>query len=164
MRVQDTDSFLTGGRCEMKRTLFLSILIVFFTTSFMSIVGCHNQNIIKESSSVSEKDLSEKYDLLEKCGKQSEEWFKSHQQNYPGDKLTYKNHYNTRLNKCFIYTTSFQSGGYQILNLTDVYENKKYGSCVGTIGEEDDFFCDFLDKDVTGKKEWDSIVKPYMEE
>jgi hypothetical protein len=68
------------------------------------------------------------------------------------------------LNKCFIYTTSFESGGYQTLTLTEVNENKKYGSCVGTLGEENDYLCKFLDKNVKGKKEWDALVKPYMED
>jgi hypothetical protein len=139
------------------KKLFLSILIVFLTTS---LVGCNNQNIIKEQSS---NKITEEYDLREKCEKQSEEWFKNFQHNYPGDKLTYKSHYNLRLNKCFIYTTWFQSGGYQIVLVSDVYKKKNYGSCSGTFGE-DDFSCVFLNKDMNDKKEWDELVKPYMEE
>jgi len=50
------------------------------------------------------------------------------------------------------------------LTLTEVNENKKYGSCVGTLGEENDYLCKFLDKNVKGKKEWDALVKPYMED
>jgi len=42
----------------MKRTLFLSILIVFFTTSFMSFVG-YSENKTKNQSSVSEKSSSD---------------------------------------------------------------------------------------------------------
>jgi hypothetical protein len=148
----------------MKKILFISLLIVFFTTSFILLFGCNNQTSRKEQSSVSQKDLNEEYDIREKCGKQSEEWFKSYQQKYPGDKFTYKNHYNKKLNKCFIYTASFQSGGYQTLHFTDVNENKEYGSCVGIIGDEDDFLCKFLDKDVKSKKDWEKLVTPYMEE
>jgi len=39
----------------MQRKLFLSIFIVFFTTSLGFIFGCNIQNIVKETSSVSEK-------------------------------------------------------------------------------------------------------------
>ena len=90
----------------MKRKLFLSILIVFFTTSFMSIVGCNNQNIIKEQSSLSE--------LQEQCGKQSEEYFNKEYGNgtintkMETTDICYTNHYNKKLNKCFILIKSTQ--------------------------------------------------------
>jgi len=47
------------------KKLFLSILIVFFTISFMSIVGCNNQNIIEEQSSLSEKKINGYSELVE---------------------------------------------------------------------------------------------------
>lgn len=54
----------------MKRTLFLSIVIIFI----VSMVGCNSQQTpTKEKSSISQKEL---YDLQVKCGKGSEEWFK----------------------------------------------------------------------------------------
>lgn len=145
----------------MKKILFLTILIVFL---LILLSGCNNQKSTKEQSSVSQEDLNKEYEIREKCGKQSEEWFKSYQQKYPGDKFTYKNHYSDKLNKCFIYITSFQSGGYQTIRLVDVNENKEYGSCLGNMGDEDNFLCKFLDKDVKDKKEWDSFIKPYLEE
>ena len=132
--------------------MFLSLLIVFFTTSFILLFGCNNQTSIEE------------YDIREKCGKQSEEWLKSYQPNYLVDKFTYKNHYNKKLNKCFIYTASFYSAGYQTLHFTDVNENKEYGNCDGMIDEEETFSCKFLDKDVKSKKDWEKLVTPYMEE
>ena len=78
----------------MKRTLVLSILIIFFTTSFMFVVGCNNQNVIKEQS-------KEKYGLQEKCGKRYEEYFNKEYGNgiingEDGERLisNYANHYN----------------------------------------------------------------------
>lgn len=56
----------------MKRTLFLSVLIIFFTTS-MFIVGCNNQTPSKEQS---QEDLKLKYELQEKCGKSGEEFLR----------------------------------------------------------------------------------------
>ena len=41
----------------MKRKLFLSILIVFFTTLIMFLVGCNNQNPTKEKSTKSIKEV-----------------------------------------------------------------------------------------------------------
>ncbi len=144
----------------MKRTFWPALLIIFFT---IFSIGC-DRNQPSEQSSALNQDLSEKYGLLEQCSDQAEEWFKAYQKNYPGDKLTYKNHFNTGLNKCFVYVTSFQSGGYQTLSLFDVSENKKYGSCVGAIDDQHHLACAFLNKDVKSKTEWDSLVKPFMEE
>ena len=129
----------------------------------LSLTGC-TPYMKQRLSSVSENNLGEEYDLREKCGKNAETWFKAHQQNYPSDKLAFKSHYNKKMNKCFIHVTSMQSGGYQTLSLTEVNENKKYGSCIGTLGEEDDFLCDFLGSDVKGQKKWGFLIQPYMEE
>ena len=60
----------------MKRTLFLSILIIFFTTSFMFLIGCNNHNIIKEQLSPSGKKIKGDDELQKDCGKKSEEYFK----------------------------------------------------------------------------------------
>ena len=60
----------------MKRKLFLSILIVFFTTSFISIGECNNQTSTTKQSSVLEKKIKEDYGLQERCGNKSEEYFK----------------------------------------------------------------------------------------
>ena len=60
----------------MKRTLLLSILIVFFATSFMSSVGISNQNPTKEQSSVSIIASKDDYELQERCEKRSEEFLK----------------------------------------------------------------------------------------
>lgn len=43
----------------MKNTLFTFVLIVLLTTSFMLLSGCNNQNLLKEQSSVSEKNSSD---------------------------------------------------------------------------------------------------------
>ena len=48
---------------KMKRKLFLSLIIVFFTISFMFLVGCNNQKSTKEQST---KSIKEVYDLQEK--------------------------------------------------------------------------------------------------
>ena len=48
----------------MKRTMFLSILIVLF---IISLVGCNNLTPTKEL-----------YKLQEQCGKRSEEWYKKY--------------------------------------------------------------------------------------
>lgn len=146
----------------MKKIFCLSVLII-FSLSFISIVGCNNQKSTKEKESISEKHLKDDYTLQEKCGKRSEEWMKSYKQKFTREEFTYENHFNKKLNKCFIYKSSLL-GSNQVFSLNDVNENKEYGSCVGTIGDEDNYLCSFNGKDVKGKKEWEKLIKPYMEE
>ena len=150
----------------MKRALFLSILIFFFTISFMSVVGC-NQNPTKEQSSVSEGKIKVDYELQERCGKQTSEFFKKEY----GNGITtvgkeqmmsgYQNHYNKKLNKCFIIITS-TSKSMRLKNLFDFNENKELGTFV-----ENKYLpmnCRVFEKKCKSEEEWDSLVKPYMED
>jgi hypothetical protein len=149
----------------MKRTLFLSILIVFFATSFMTLVGCHNQNIIKEQYSLSE--------LQEQCEKRSNEFFSKEYGNgtvktKDGTTTTYyTNHYNKNQNKCLLLLKSThifndKKKSYRYLeNLLDIDENQEYGYF---INNGKNIVCFVLDKECKTEKEWESLVKPYMEE
>ena len=155
----------------MKKNLFLSILIVFFTTSFIFSVGCNNQNIIKEPSSLSE--------LQEQCVKRSKEYFKKEYGNGiinggDGERLisNYTNHYNKKLNKCFILITSTEFirnmenkiENIRIKTLFELNENKEYGSLIQFENNNKLINCRILEKYCNLEKEWDFIIKPYMEE
>jgi len=141
----------------MKRKLFLSLFIVFFTTSFMSLVGCNNQ-----------KD----YQLQERCGKRSQKFFQNEYGNgtisngggYSNS--SYECHYNKKLNKCFILISTdgvvnYKNESYHSKSLSDVNENKKLGYFVRT---NTSILCVFSGKIYESEKEWNSLVKPYMEE
>ena len=146
---------------KMKRKLFLSLIIVFFTISFMFLVGCNNQTSTKEQ-----------YQLQEQCGKRCEELFKTKYGNGTiNDKeqlgtISYQSHYNKKMNKCFIlldengYRKS-NDKTYKIKTLLDVNENKTYGFFYNFVTLT---FCDVLEKKCKSKEEWDSLVKPHMEE
>jgi hypothetical protein len=136
----------------MKRTLFLFILIVFIVF-IVSIVGCDNQTPTKEL-----------YKLQEQCGKQSEEWFKDRE----GMK-SYNNHYNKKLNKCFIFVVGSFSDQDGVIHYTgeglfDVNENKRYGQYTGDEKNTKMIDCYILEKQCKSYEEWKSRVKPYMEE
>ena len=154
----------------MKKILFLSILIVFFTTSFMSLVGCNNQNIIKEQSSLSV--------FQEQCGKRSNEYFNKEYGNGiinggDGERLisNYTNHYNNKLHKCYILITSTEFirnmenkiENIRMKTLFDLNENKEYGSLIQFENNNKPINCRILEKYCNLEKEWDSLVKPYME-
>jgi len=139
---------------KMKRKLFLPILIVFFTTSFMSLVGCNNQKSTKEQST---KSIKEVYELQEKCGKRCEEWVKK---DYNGRNCSYKNHYNNKLNKCFILVSCNDGVPHELL--FDVNENNNLGGLSDF--KKGSVFCSIMCKECKSKSEWDLLVKPYMEE
>jgi hypothetical protein len=133
----------------MNKKLFLFLFIVFFTMAFMSVIGCNFQNLTKEQ-----------YELKDKCGKQCEAWVKSYQQRYPGDKFTYENHYNKRLNKCLVLLKYSEK---QLKSLRNINENTMYGSC---LSKQDGkiIICNVLDKKCNSVEEWNSLVRSYMED
>lgn len=145
-------NILTGDKCEMKRKLFLSILIVFFTTSFMSLVGCNNQNPTKEQSSVSQKTLKEQYQLQEQCGKKGEDFYKKKF----NDSGFYQNHYNKKLNKCFMVLYN------PITNRKIFYDVNK--SNLHGLFTRDGVSCYVYEKKCKTEEEWDNLMKPFMEE
>ena len=157
----------------MKRKLFLLILIIFFTTSFISIGECNNQTTTKQSS-VSEEKIKENYGLQERCGNKSEEYFKKEHGNgvYEDEIFTrlsnYYNHYNKKMNKCFVIesqdsftkNSKYKNGKFKVI--IDVNENKIYGVFLKNGTEI--MKCSVSGKECYLEEEWDSLVKPYMEE
>jgi len=138
----------------MKRNLVLSILIVSFIISFMSLVGCNNQNLIKEQSSVSEKTQKDDYDLQEMCKIRCDEYFRKQ---YLLES-SYQSHYNKKLNICFLLVEDVRKTS---KDLYDVNESRHYGMF---FHDEDGIYCNVLEMECKSEKEWDSLVTPYMED
>jgi hypothetical protein len=96
------------------------------------------------------------YELSEKCEIKTEEFYK---RNYAdSNSWLYENHYNKKLNKCFILVTNSIK---REKNLYDVIESKLYGRFVHS---ENGITCSVLGNKCNSGKEWDSLVKPYMED
>jgi hypothetical protein len=160
----------------MKRTLFLSILII--STSFIFIIGCNNKNIIKEQSFLSEKKIKGDDELQKQCEKHCEEYFKKEYgggiiNGEKGERLTssYTDHYNKKFQTCFILINSTEfinvSGKIESIRMKtffDVNENREYGSVIQFENDNKPVNCRILEKYCNSEKEWDLIVKPYMEE
>ena len=134
----------------MKRTLFISILIVFFTTSFLFIVGCNNKK--------------NDYELQDICRKSSQEYF-NNQLNLGETNWEYENHYNKKLNKCIMLATGIYKNGDMKKKVISVNENKEYGFYV-SIGNKGNGHesGEFLGKLCKSQDEWDLLIKPYMED
>jgi len=103
-----------------------------------------------EQSPVVEKKTAEVYDLQERCGKSSEEYFR----NRLKEEGSYTCHYNRKLNKCFLH--SFTSSGEKLI---DIQENKIYGKC-----SYSGVSCYYYDNENMIRNEWEKLIKTFMEE
>ena len=103
--------------------------------------GCDNERISKLEkqnqellAEVNKGHAAVEYDMQAKCGRDSKTWFNENWGRGEKDTLllTFTNHYNRRLNKCFILVEYHYSLlGLSWVNsesISDVYENNEYGS------------------------------------
>jgi hypothetical protein len=120
-------------------------------------------------------DRKQIYELQEKCGKRCEDMFKKEYKfvntTKDGQMMnSYQNHYNQKLNKCFILvtTTNYPSDKKTdvlvMKVLFDINENKEYGSVDKFRKQPVPSSCNVLNKICTSEQEWDLLVKPYMED
>ncbi len=119
----------------------------------------------------------EDLELQAMCAKKAELFFEKNgylQQGSQGDFYQYTCHYNKKLNKCFISIRGALLGG-QVGNafyLYDVYENKMYADYYNTVESKSGVKledtppqnCSLLDRPSHLKEEYDTFIKPYMEE
>jgi len=155
----------------MKKTLIgITLLSVIILTGCSS-TFCKPEKA--EIDSLNKQISSMNLDLQEKCAKQSSTFFK---ENYTFEKKTgetwlndYENHYNKKLNKCFIqieqhYITSDMSTKSKAL--IDVFENKSLGgySSLTKNSEEKMIDCNVENNFCKSEFEFKNLVKSYMEE
>jgi hypothetical protein len=123
------------------------------------------------------------YDLQAKCSKDARVWFN---ENWSRDKdtvlLDYSNHYNKKLNRCFIsveYHYDSNLGGPNAslwvndITMWDVYENNKFGNFdenhfiyfKPAIRPEDNVVrCEVYGQKCKTVDEFNNLVRPYMSE
>jgi hypothetical protein len=107
------------------------------------------------------------YELQERCGKRATELF---EKDFPPEKVTtvvatFENHYNPRMNKCFMVeesTSYFRDDknkpmSIKILILIDVNDNK-------VVGNFDPLQCTVQEKVCRSEQEWRSLIKPFMQD
>lgn len=111
----------------------------------------------------------EEYELQERCGKRAEESFKKEWGNgifstKEGQALvTFRNHYNRRLNKCFYLQTYIDSkfkGKQKSMTtsriLVDFNDNNEIGTFLSPT------ICHVGGNVCRSEKEWDALVAPFM--
>ena len=119
------------------------------------------------------------YDLQAKCSKDADLWFRK---GFAEDKdtilLTFHNHYNKAMNKCFIVVVNHFNEGPQTLHksswlndvsLWDIYENSRYGSLLeehsyglGTTDEDSVVTCEAAGEKCTSLDQWSGLIRSYM--
>jgi hypothetical protein len=113
--------------------------------------------------------IKEEYELQERCAKSAADSFKKSYGN-EGILTHYSNHYNKNLNKCFILiiSTTLPKGKQEHPSLSkllyDVNEQKEYASFFMFTDSREIMDCTVLGKPCSSQIEWDTLIKPYMEE
>jgi hypothetical protein len=121
----------------------------------------------------------EEYEMLEHCGKRAAELFNKKYgssgviyTNSGQGIAEYSNHYNKKLKKCFVLQTyrnipykDKTQQSFTMYQLYDINENKKYGDYLKSDGMSMPTSCIVDGKMVChSEQEWNTLVKPYMEE
>ena len=118
------------------------------------------------------------YELQERCGHSAAAWFKEENGNGVTNTKeaqtlsSFRNHYNTRLNKCFVLlmatsvshkrTATGQVSATTIQTLFDLNDNNDYGSFAQV--ESRVMSCYVQEKHCANMDEWQSLIKPYLEQ
>jgi hypothetical protein len=116
---------------------------------------------------------TEEYELQERCGHSAGEYYK-HKYGHPvfADKnlnitQNYASHYSKKLNKCFILviSTTFNNNDFTITR-EKYLSNFQQNSSLAIFKQVDDkiIYCGGFKKMCQSENEFDSLVKPYMEE
>jgi len=163
---------------------WLSALLRIALVACLLLTGCNyeerlgkleKQNRDLQAEVKKERAVAE-YDMQAKCAKDSKLWFG---ENWPSDKdtllLTYTNHYNRSLNKCFIeveyHHTVYDGSWANSITVWDVYENEKYGTVSVTHkvslkpeyhDNENVLECEVYGKKCKSWNEFNGLANPYL--
>ena len=114
----------------------------------------------KSGKQVSAKEI---YELSEKCAKTADEWFKMHKYGNPHISEVYSCLYNRYMNKCLMLITATGPDS-EVKYVYDLNENRRLGGCLRFTQTNHVHKCESLGTICQSQSEWDSLVKPYMEE
>jgi hypothetical protein len=128
--------------------------------------------IVAKEEIFAEQKLDRKqiYELRKECAQGALEF--SQRVKLCDGKGTYKNHYNLKLNVCFIYMSAScdsdkgKDDQFWSETLIDINDNKDYGNYVGKVKIIDDkpAMCFVGNKQCKSLLEFQKLIKPYMTE
>ena len=121
-----------------------------------------------ETPKVKEVSAKEVYELSEKCAKSAAQEFKEIYGQEAELTVDYTNHYNIKLNKCFVLVTDLVPNKYNFRTkfLLDINEHRQTAGFIFSLkgGKNSIIECEVSGTNCQSESEWDAIVKPYMEE
>jgi hypothetical protein len=145
---------------------------------FLILSGCQQGEQPQNRQADTYGSQKEAYELQEICKKRAVEKFKEEHQN--GSRWSdpdtnfiseQSNHYNRKLNTCFVVTIDRRipikendTGIWKNKQLWDINEMKRYGLFSKYSNISIPITCEVSGTPCNYETEWDSLVKPYMEE
>jgi len=110
--------------------------------------------------------------LQEKCAEGAKNFFKQHYTAYnKGEDFEvitqYTNHYNKKLDRCFIRVELLRTGKSQpkrMIFLYDAFEGEEYGWFCFDLEKETIFVCYVKNENCNSLGEFDKLIRPYLEE
>ncbi|MDD4954639.1 MAG: hypothetical protein PHP17_01170 [Candidatus Omnitrophica bacterium] len=147
--------------------MIMSLSVAYYFVLFLP--GTNNHKVIEETVS---KTTADNVELQNKCFAAASAFFK--ESGFDSKSSGFQNHYNNKLNKCFINIKSAKMGedGRLSFNnlLYDVYNRKKYGEYSWKPEEGKNYWevkptvCFMLDKDCGAIEDYENFIKVYIEE
>lgn len=153
------------------RTFYLPL-----TFLVLVLTACNRDRVGKNQSSEVSKEAGG-YDLQAKCARDSEAWFNEHwnQNDLHTLSLSYTQHYNKSLSKCFVIVKRRYSTNKLITfsnwSLWEIYENVQHANSTRMVEqhpqpaahhEESLVACEVFGKRCKTSEEFDSLVHAYM--
>lgn len=163
-------------RNPMRQKAFGLLIIVCAGLTSLYAQTTPNRANDRKSPQTTATSLKEKYELQERCGKRAAEKFKDEYGNGTLNtedgftRTNYRNHYNQKLNKCFILVTSIflpnkeKESVSEQFQLDDVNENNDYGSFFKFNKNARPDICHLSGTACESKEQWESLLKPFMED
>jgi hypothetical protein len=153
-----------------KAGVLSALVIMSLSVSYYFVVFLPNNQ--KHSIESTSKSAAEILELGTKCSVAASGFFKEN--GFDPKNCGFQNHYNSKLNKCFINIKSAKMGedGHLVFHkeLYDVYSRKKYGEYSWKSEEGKNYWeikpstCFALDKSCYAIEDYEIFVKAYMEE
>lgn len=151
-------------------------------SSFLFLSACNTEKVAqleKENKELQARLAAQEgrnlLDLQDRCSQQARLYFKSQGPWDNGTITSYTNHYNQRLNKCFIQlnATAFSKGSIFVsVFINDAFEGRDYGEyhSMAKYPEEAPAMCTVTSLPAAqattchSQKEFDELIKQYMEQ
>jgi hypothetical protein len=162
----------------MRQTKLENMMLTKNNSSLAPLILLLGFAVLVTSSNGYAATAKDEYELEERCGKNAREFVKYeygyiHAEIVGQPSVTFVNHYNKKLNKCFVMTTIArmvyknnqpEAVASLLYELKEVNEHKSYGSFHYDNAQNKLISCNVVATICYDVLQWQSLVKAYMEE